>query len=260
MAGLARATWFYPLASAALVLAGWSAVVGLGLVPVAILPGPWTVAAAGIVELMAGRLLGDLAASLARLAGGYVIGAAAGVVLGLVLGSAALARKVVLPWIEILRPIPPLAWIPVALIWFGIGEGSKLFLIAMTAFFPVAIATLKGVRQIEQVLLRAARSLDVTPRQMLLRVVLPAAMPDVVTGLRLGWTLGITILVGAEMIAASSGLGHMVMNGMNSGRFELVILGILLLGTLGLTSDALFARLTRARLLRWHAGLDKASG
>jgi len=109
-------------------------------------------------------------------------------------------------------------------------------------------------------LLRAARSLDADRSTVVFRVILPAAMPDVVTGLRLGWTLAITILVGSEMIAANSGVGRMIIGGMNQGRFDLVILGILLLGTLGMASDTLFARLSRLRLLRWHAGLDKASG
>lgn len=249
----------YPVLSTAAVLAFWSWMAGSGWVAAGLLPSPAAVWYAGIEEAASGRLSEHLASSGARLAAGYAIGACIGVLLGLALGLFRTAREAFLPVVEVLRPIPPLAWIPLALIWFGIDEASKLFLIALTSAMPVLIATLKGVQQMDSALLRAARSMDVSPVALLFTVVLPAAMPDIVTGLRLGWTLAITILVGAEMIAAPSGLGFMIMDGMNTGRFEPVLLGILLLGILSVLTDGLFAWVSRSRLLRWHAGLDKAS-
>jgi len=250
--------WVYTVAGAVLFVCGWQLICSLHLVPVSILPSPATVVAALWSEAGNGRLASNVIASLFRLVSGFAIGAAVGICLGLLAGTLTAARAVLMPLVELLRPIPPLAWIPLALIWFGIGEPSKLFLIALTACFPVLVATFKGVEQIDPTLIRAARSLDVPQWRMLVKVVLPAAMPDVVTGLRLGWTLGTTILVGAEMIAASSGLGFMIMDGMNSGRFDLLILGILPLGTISVVADGLFGRLSRSRLLRWHAGLERA--
>jgi ABC-type nitrate/sulfonate/bicarbonate transport system permease component len=250
----------YIAASILLVLGLWWAIAALGLVPEAVLPTPLATFSDAIAEAESGRLSRHVASSLLRLAGGFAIGAAAGVVLGVLIGGVAVFRAAALPVVEILRPIPPLAWIPLALIWFGIGEGSKIFLIALTSFFPVVVATYRGVRHVDAILIRAARSLDLGGARLLYAVVLPAALPDVVTGLRLGWTLGITILVGAEMIAAPSGLGFMIMDGMNKGRFTIVIFGVLLLGTIGIVSDSAFSRLAASKLLRWHAGIDKSKG
>lgn len=248
----------YPVASLALVLVIWSAISASGLVPAAVLPSPGTVGAAALEEAASGRLVDHLLASARRLVIGFAIGAAIGVLLGLVMGMVQTARAALLPIIEIARPIPPLAWIPLALIWFGIDEASKVFLIALTACFPVLVATMKGVQQIDLTLIRAAESLDVAPSRMLLSVLLPAAMPDIVTGLRLGWTLGITILVGAEMIASTSGLGHLIIDGMNNGRFDRVLVGILMLGTASVATDAAFVAIARSRLTRWHAGIEQA--
>jgi ABC-type nitrate/sulfonate/bicarbonate transport system permease component len=247
----------YPLLSAGLVLLVWVSMTRSGLVPEAVLPGPGKVLDALGEEIRDGRLAAHLSASGSRLIIGFVIGAVTGALLGMTLGMFRAARSALLPVVEILRPIPPLAWVPLALIWLGIGEDSKIFLIALTVCFPVLIATMKGVEQIDPVLLRAARSMDTRSPEMLVRVVLPATIPDLLTGLRLGWTLGITILVGAEMIAASSGLGFLIMNGMNSGRFDQVILGILLLGVFSVVTDAGFVALKKTRVLRWHVGLDE---
>jgi len=249
----------YPAASFLLVLALWSGLAASGWLAGGVLPGPGAVWEAAIEETSSGRMANHLLSSGYRLAIGYSLGAAVGVIAGLVLGLFSPVRAALLPAVEMLRPIPPLAWIPLALIWFGIDEASKLFLIALTSAMPLLIATMKGVQQVDPALLRAARSMDVAPLRMLFSVVFPAAMPDIMTGLRLGWTLAITILVGAEMIAAPSGLGFLIMDGMNSGKFEFVILGILTLGALSVLTDGLFALASRSKLLRWHAGLDKAT-
>ena len=250
----------YPALSVALVLLIWISMTKSGLVPESILPSPAKVLDALREEINDGRLAANLSASGSRLIVGYLIGAVTGALLGLVLGMVWVVRSALFPLVEILRPIPPLAWVPLALIWFGIGENSKIFLIALTVCFPVLIATMNGVRQIDTVLLRAAQSMDTPSTTTLFRVVLPAAIPDLLTGLRLGWTLGITILVGAEMIAASSGIGYLIINGMNIGRFDQVILGILILGTFGVVTDACFVGLRRTKVLRWHAGSDKVVG
>ena len=247
----------YPLLSAALVLIVWTGMTASGFVSETVLPRPAKVLDALREVINDGRLAAYFYASGGRLILGFAIGAAVGTLVGLLLGMFRIARSALLPVVEILRPIPPLAWVPLALIWFGIGEESKVFLIALTVCFPVLIATMKGVQQIDIALLRAGRSMDISSGAMLFYVVLPATIPDLLTGLRLGWTLGFTILVGAEMIASSSGLGYLIMNGMNTGRFDQVILGILLLGALGVVTDAGFVALRKTRVLRWHAGLEQ---
>lgn len=249
----------FVLLSALIGIGVWTVVVAGAWVPRAILPSPYDVAVLGVQALRSGRLVDDILASGARLFAGFGLGTTVGVLLGLMLGRSRLARNALLPIIEILRPIPPLAWVPLALIWLGIGEASKVFLITMTCCFPVLIATMRGVQHVDLGITRAAQSLDVRPAQMLFEVLLPASLPEIMTGLRLGWSLGLTVLVGSEMIAASSGLGHLVIDGMNNARFDQVMLGILVLGAVGLVSDTVFVQLGKSRLLSWHAGLDKAA-
>lgn len=245
------------LASAALVILAWQAIVQIGMVSRAILPSPMEVATLAQIELLSGRLLENIRISGGRLLYGYAIGASVGVMIGAALGTYKVARAMFFPVFETLRPIPPLAWVPLAMIWFGVGEASKIFLIALTAFFPVFITSMKGVQHLDFNLLRAALSLDVRHRRMFFSVILPAALPDIVTGLRLGWSMGLVALVGAEMIASQSGLGHMIMDGMNKARFDFVVLGILTIGALSILTDALFIRFSRTRLLRWHHGLEQ---
>lgn len=250
---------FFLVVSVVLTLAIWSAAVAAHFVPEALFPGPVAIFRAGWQEAVSGRLLASTEISLLRLCVGFAIGATIGVSLGILMGLIPIARMAFAPVVELIRAIPPLAWIPLAIIWCGIGEASKLFLIALTAFLPIVVATDKGVEQIDPVLLRAARSLDVPSHRMMTSVLLRAAMPDIATGLRLGWTLSFAILVGAEMIAASAGLGFMLMNGMNTGRFDIVIFGILFLGVLSIVTDAILTTLIARFLLHWHVGIDKAT-
>lgn len=249
----------YLLVTVVLIFLVWKITLASKLVPETVLPAPSMVLSLFWQELNSGKLLEYIKISGLRLISGFLIGSFVGVLTGAALGSYRVLRLMFMPICETLRPIPPLAWIPLALIWFGIGEESKIFLIALTSFFPVFITTLKGVQQIDFNLLRAARSLDVSHRQMFFLVTLPAALPDIVTGLRLGWSIGLVALVGAEMIASTSGLGYLIMNGMNRGRFDEVILGILVIGAISIITDMAFIQFTKTRLLRWHNGLDKSA-
>lgn len=255
--GLPNIVW--PILSSAAFLALWSLMVVAKLVPESILPTPWAVLQGLEQEAQSGRLWLHITSSFARLVVGFAIGAVAGVAIGGVLGASRRARYALTPVLEILRPIPPLAWIPLALTWFGVGEPSKWFLIALTASFPIIVSTMRGIASVPSAVVRAARMMDVGGVQLLAKVLLPAALPDIVTGLRLGWTLGITILVGAEMIAATSGLGFLIIDGMNLGRFDLVIGGILVLGLLSVVTDKLFMVATNSKLLRWHRGLSSSA-
>jgi sulfonate transport system permease protein len=226
------------------------------LVPSAVLPGPKEVFYGLIEESNNGHLLANIAGSAQRMLIGFALGATIGVLIGGLLGLIAPLRQAFDPVIEVLRPIPPLAWVPIALIWFGVDEASKWFLIALTVSFPVLVSTARGIRSTPVSLIRAARMMDVPNSRLLFQVLLPSAAPDVFTGMRLGWTLGITSLVGAEMIAAPSGLGFMIISGMNAGRFDLVIGGILVLGVLSVSTDRLFEYFLGRRLFKWQGGRE----
>jgi ABC-type nitrate/sulfonate/bicarbonate transport system permease component len=155
--------------------------------------------------------------------------------------------------LELLRPIPPLAWIPMAIVWFGLGEPSKVFVIFLGAFFPVLTNTWRGIVGIDPMLLRAAQTMDVNGPRLLFRVALPAALPDIATGLRVGWGLSFGVLVAAELIAAEAGLGFMIMNARQFGEVGIIMCGIGLIGVLNIATDLMLAAIIRRRLGRWHA-------
>ena len=206
----------------------------------------------------AGRLTMDTVAdnlmwSLMRVFSGFVLGAIAGAAIGIAAGWYRGFGTVVRPIIELLRPIPPLAWIPLAIIWFGLGEPSKFFIIFLGAFFPVVTAAYQGMRSIDPVLLRAAQTMGLSGLPLLLRVAVPAAAPDLATGVRIGWGLSFGVLVAAELVAADRGLGYMIINERNTGgSVGVIIVGILLIGALNLLTDAALGLAIKRWIGRWH--------
>ena len=149
--------------------------------------------------------------------------------------------RITRPIVDLLRPIPPLAWIPIAIVWFGLGERSKWFVIFLGAFFPIFTNAYRGMIAIPPVLLRAARTMDVDGVALLAKVALPAALPDIATGLRVGFGLSFGILVAAELIAADRGMGFLVMQSRQIGELGVAVFGILLIGVVSLLSDAALA-------------------
>jgi ABC-type nitrate/sulfonate/bicarbonate transport system permease component len=236
----------------------WSALAGVVVVlqlfnPI-FLPGPWLVLGS-LAELAAkGQLGGHVVATLERVAIGFGTGAAAGVTLGLAAGALAPVRNVVEPLVELLRPIPPLAVLPMFIVWVGIGEPSKIGFITYATFFPVFLTTVTGVRQIDPLLLRAARSLGARGPALFARVILPAALPDVLTGLRLGVALAFFVIVISEFIGAEQGLGFLINDGRNFFQVPQMLGAAVVLGLLGYAGNELVRWLER-RLTRWqHPG------
>jgi ABC-type nitrate/sulfonate/bicarbonate transport system permease component len=216
------------------------------------LPGPWLVLGT-IVELAArGQLWIHLAATLERVALGFATGAALGVALGVAAGHLVPVRNVVEPLVELLRPIPPLAVLPLFIVWVGIGEGSKVGFITYATFFPIFLTTVHGVRQIDPLLLRAARSLGARRLALFGRVILPAALPDILTGLRLGVALAFFVIVISEFIGAEHGLGYLINDGRNFFLVPQMLGAAVVLGLLGWAGNGL-VRLLERRLLRWQA-------
>jgi NitT/TauT family transport system permease protein len=185
---------------------------------------------------------------------GFLLAAGAGVVIGCLIGWFRLASDLVDPVIQILRPIPITAWVPFAVIFFGIRDGSAFFLIALGAFFPIVVNTAAGVGGTPKLLVQAARMLGIRPYMLLPRVVLPAAMPFVFTGLRLGIGLAWVLVIVAEMMAVKSGLGFAMWDAYYFLRLDIIIAAMLSVGALGFLSD-LVIRLIGRRFLRWSRGL-----
>lgn len=189
-----------------------------------------------------------------RVVVGFLMAAVAGVIIGSLIGWFRLVSDIVDPVIQVLRPIPITAWVPFAVIFFGIRDGSAFFLIALGAFFPIVVNTAAGVAGTPKLLVRAARMLGIRPYMLLPRVVLPAAMPFIFTGLRLGIGLAWVLVIVAEMMAVKSGLGFAMWDAYYFLRLDIIIAAMLSVGALGFLSD-LVIRLIGRRFLRWSRGL-----
>lgn len=245
-----------PLSGVALVVIAWQLLAMSGWLSATVFPGPVDVLGAAVNRVPLDELGRHLAASLTRVTLGFLMGAALGVFLGVALGWYRWLGRILWSPIELLRPIPPLAWIPLALIWFGLGESSKVFIIFLGAFFPILINTYKGMTTLDPMLLRVGQTLGLDGWKMLTRIAIPGAMPDIATGLRVGWSLAFGSLVAAEILAANEGLGYLIMNGRELGDISIVVYGIILIGLLSLITDYLINRFILQRQLRWHFGAE----
>ena len=215
-------------------------VVSLHVVSSVLFPPPTAVFRKGLQLLQSGVLLDNLAASLKRILAGFVAGSLLGIPIGLAMGSFRSVRKVLEPYTEFLRFIPSVAMITVAVIWFGIGEGSKIFLIIYTTIFIVILNTAAGVSAIAPNKLRAAQSLGATRAQIFLHVALPATLPYILTGMRLAMANSFTTIVAAELIAANDGLGKMLWDGRLFMLVDDIFVSLVTLGLLGFAVDRMF--------------------
>lgn len=234
-------------------LVAWQLAATLGLINSVVLPGPVTVISESSRLLTADQLLSNIGASIKRAYLGFLVGAGVGATLGIAAGWYPWVGRFARVPIELLRPVPPLAWIPIAIVWFGLGDGSKVFVIALGSFFPMVTNAYKGMVTIEPLLLRAGQALGLRGRRLLVRVAMPAIVPDLATGARVGWALSFASLVAAEFLAADSGLGFLILNARRQGQFAVIILGIVLIGVLALLTEQIFRRLAFGRHLRWQA-------
>jgi ABC-type nitrate/sulfonate/bicarbonate transport system permease component len=216
-----------------------------------LLPAPHTVLFAGIEMVRTGELQRDILASLSRVVQGFLLAALVGVAVGTAVGRSRRLEYLVEPTVELLRPIPPLAFLPMMVLWFGIGETSKVAFIAYAAFFPIFTTTVEGIKYVDPVLIRAAASLGASERDIFRYVVLPAALPNIITGLRIGFGLSFFVIVAAEFIAADSGLGFLINDARTFFLVANMLLGAAVIGAIGFIFNTLLRRL-EARLLRWR--------
>ena len=242
------------LSVASLVLLWWG-VTRAGLIEPLFLPSPQAVAQRGWQLLnegyMGASLWQHLGASLGRIGLGLLAALFTAIPLGIAIGRNRIARGIFDPLIEFYRPIPPLAYLPLIVIWCGIGELSKVLLIYLAIFAPIAIATATGVRTVDPTKLRAAQSLGATQAQLIRHVILPSALPEILTGIRIGLGVGWSTLVAAELIAATSGLGFMVQSAAQFLVTDVVILGILIIAVIACTLEVGLRALQR-KLVPWH--------
>lgn len=217
-----------------------------------LLPTPGEVVAVTVSLARDGSLERHVLVSSLRIAEGFGLAAVAALALGVLVGLYTPARLAVEPVIEFVRPIPPLAFLPMFLVWFGLGETSKVAFITYTTFFPMFVGITAGLLRVDIMLLRAAASLGATRLQLLRRVVLPAALPGIVVALRLGFGLAIFVIVGAEFMGADAGLGNLIMEGRVFFNPAQIVMGALLLGILGSLVNGLLLAAER-RALKWRA-------
>ena len=248
---LSPKTRLLPLAVLFAALALWAALSALRLFPESLFPSPQSVARGFLEEIRTGRLLNDVVASLFRVTMGFVLAVVLGAPLGLWLGAKAKARAALLPAINFFRNLSPLAWIPFAILWFGIGDVPAIFLIFMASFFPVVIATMAAYASIPSVYFRVAENYGFRSRELLTQVTLPAIMPQVITALRVTAGLAWLVVVAAEMIAGRDGLGFAIWDARNGLRMDLLVVGMIVIGLIGVIIDRLLVQLTRIPSVRW---------
>ncbi|MES2148640.1 MAG: ABC transporter permease [Pseudomonadota bacterium] len=254
------------------IIALWQACAMLGWVNPQVLPSPLAVlkkfieyalplapfdpaAGSRFAWFFSGELLFDTMGSMYRVVVGFLVGAGLALPLGLSMGSSRIMYAWLNPMMQVLRPIPPIAYIPLAILWFGLGNAPAIFLIALGAFFPVLVNTIAGVRQVDGIYIRAARNLGVNRRTMFVRIMLPAAVPYILSGVRIGIGTAFIVVIVSEMIAVNNGLGFRILEAREYFWSDKIIAGMISIGLLGLAIDFGMNKLNN-HLLRWHRGLE----
>ena len=237
----------------ALILAVWWLVSLYSDVPRAILPSPANVAAAFSDAMRSGLLITDLLISLKRVLQAYVVAAILGLTAGSVMGVSRFAERIISPTLTAIRQIPVIAWIPLLILWFGIGEASKTAVIFIAAFFPITVNAQSGVGSTPETYLEVARLYRLTPLQAFVRIRLPWALPQILTGMKLGLSSSWMAVVAAELIAASSGIGYRLNYARGLMESDLVILCMLVIGLVGFILDLVLSRLLgRAKSFQYN--------
>ncbi|MEC5159596.1 MULTISPECIES: ABC transporter permease [unclassified Janthinobacterium] len=260
----------------AAVIGLWQVVAMLGWVNPQVLPSPLAVLQRWIAYLLpvapfadyayagagawlgwavSGELIVDSLGSLYRVAAGFVIGAGLALPLGLAMGAKPRVYAWLNPLVQVLRPIPPIAYIPLSILWFGLGNPPAVFLIALGAFFPVLMNTVAGVRQVDGIYLRAARNLGASGTTLFVRVILPAAVPYILSGVRIGIGTAFIVVIVSEMIAVNNGLGFRILEAREYFWSDKIMAGMISIGLLGLAIDVAMNKLNN-HLLRWHRGME----
>lgn len=244
-----------PVAFIAVLLVVWQ--IAVSRQPVHILPTPWAVLG-GLYDLVRhGLLLKYVVASLFRVTWGFTLAVVVAIPLGLAVGWYSRAEMALNPLIQILRPISPLAWIPIAILWFGVGDLSAVFLIFLGCFFPLLLTAINAVKNIPAVYINAGRNFGMSPATLIYRVLYPAVTPQLIIGVRITMGIAWLVVVASEMIAVDSGLGFLIVDARNAGnRYDLVVAGMVVIGIIGLLLDTAMRSLEKVKSFRWGYSED----
>jgi NitT/TauT family transport system permease protein len=207
------------------------------------LPGPTEVVQSAWTLLSTGKLISDTFDTLYKVIGGLFFAALVGIPLGILLGWSRRLERMGSLIISILRPIPPVAWIPFSILWFGIGTTPAIFIIFMGCVFPILVSTIDGVRRTDKVLIEAASSFGVTDRQMLSEVIFPSTVPYIVSGLKVGIGIALMCTISAEMIGSSTGIGYLILTSTNLFNTGATVVGMLMIGLIGIVFDYIFRKI-----------------
>lgn len=248
---LKRKDWLYLLIILTAIIAVWSLISASSSLNAKYVPAPLTVLGSFIGEVRNGRLFNDIIASLFRVSLGYLLGVITAIPFGLLLGHYKIWQTATLPFVNFFRNLSPLTWIPFAILWFGIGDVSVIFLIFMTVFFPLVLATIAAVANIPKVYFRVAEDHNFTAFQTLTQVTFPAILPELVTALRVTAGVSWLVVVAAEMIAGSDGLGYAVWDARNGLRIDLLIVEMIVIGILGIIIDRVLRLLSKNPRIAW---------
>ncbi len=225
-----------------------------------IIPTPWQTLTGMEKPVSDGTLLRYAIASVYRVAVGFGIATAIGIPLGLWTGWSLRMRQALNPLVQAMRPISPIAWIPLAVVWFGVKDAAAIFLIALASFFPILTGTMTAVRAIPLVYVRSAQNFGLKGLELFRRVVFPACLPQIITSLRLALGIAWMVIVAAEMIAVDSGLGYLIMDARNANNYEPVVGSMIAIGLIGISLDFLMQRLERGESVRWGFPNLRAAG
>jgi ABC-type nitrate/sulfonate/bicarbonate transport system permease component len=249
ISGFIYKRWTSPI----ILIIAWELVGRLGLVDPFFLPQPTSIVKAMIKMIENGELLKHIEASLFRALSGYLLAAILGIGLGIAICWSRFIENVLDPIFELLRPISTLGLVPLMILWFGIGNGSKIAIVLKACFFPILLNTISGIRGVNIKLIQAGRSLGAGEFQIWVKVIIPAAMPVIFTGLRISTAISMLAIVGVEMFSADSGLGFVIVDSQRIFATDKMFVGILMLSAVGFLMDYL-SRLVGRRFLSWHAG------
>jgi len=235
----------YPVISFVVIVLLWQLVVLYSGWSEQVFPGPGAILNSFFELLMNGSLFNHSVASLYRVTIGFYLGAFFGIPLGIVIGRVETIKLLLNPVIQFLRPISPLAWIPLAMLWFGIGDQPAIFLIFLSSFFPIVVATAIAVASINPIYFQVASNFNLSRIEMITKIVVPAIVPEVVTALRLTIAIAWLVVVAAEMIAVQSGLGYLILDSRNALRMDYVMVAMIVIGIIGLILDIIMYKLGR---------------
>ena len=234
-----------------LLLIAWEVCSRMGLLNPQVIPAPSRILTDLYNLAISRELFVALYASMKRVVSGFAIAVVVGVSIGVLMASSRIAEDVIDPFVEFLRPISPLALLPLAILWFGIGDASKIFLIALSCCFPVLLNTYAGVKGVDVALVRAASSLGANRWEIVRNVILPGSIPSILTGVRISWGIALIVIIASEMVGAVNGIGFMVLDAQQTFRTERLFSGIAIIAAIGYGTDRALRWLRRS-LVPWH--------